>query len=119
MHEISVLYKMLDQVEAVARENNVKRIKSIEIEIGELCGMLPYFFEQYYEPATENKELFKGSELIIKSIPGEGLCFECNSLYNVMRFEGKCPKCGSRNKKIISGRDFVVKNIMAETESEN
>ncbi len=114
MHEISVLYKMLDQVEAVARDNNVKHIQSIEIEIGELSGMLPYFFEQYYEPATENKELFKGSELIIKSIPGEGLCSECKSLYNVMRFEGKCPKCGSRNKKIISGRDFMIKNIHAD-----
>ena len=31
------------------------------------------------------------------------------------RFEGKCPKCKSRNKKIISGRDFVVKNIAVET----
>jgi len=115
MHEISVLYKMLDQVEAVARENNVNHIKSIEIELGELSGMLPYFFEQYYGPATENKELFKGSELVIKSIPGEGLCSDCNSLYNVMRFEGRCPKCGSRNKKVISGRELLIKNIVAET----
>lgn len=118
MHEISVLYKMLDQVEAVARDNNVRKIRAIEIEIGELSGMLPYFFEQYYGPATENKDLFSGSELKIKSIPGEGLCHDCGALYNVMRFEGKCPKCGSRDKKIISGRDFMIRNIMAETEAD-
>ena len=118
MHEIGVLYKMLEQVESVAKENHVRRVKKIEIELGELCGMLPVFFEQYYEPATENKELFKGSELVIRNIPGEGLCTDCNTLYNVMRFEGQCPKCRSRNKKIISGRDFVVKNILVETEEE-
>ena len=116
MHEIGVLYKMLEQVENVAKENHVRRVKKIEIELGELCGMLPVFFEQYYEPATENKELFKGSELVIRNIPGEGLCTDCNTLYNVMRFEGQCPKCKSRNKRIISGRDFVVKNILVETE---
>ena len=33
MHEIGVLYKMLDSVEAVAEDNNVKHIKSIEIEM--------------------------------------------------------------------------------------
>lgn len=118
MHEIGVLYKMLEQVESVAKEHHVKRVKKIEIELGELCGMLPVFFEQYYPPATENKELFKGSELSIRTIPGEGLCMDCKTLYNVMRFEGQCPKCKSRNKKIISGRDFVVKNILVETEDE-
>lgn len=115
MHEIGVLYKMLDQVENVAKANNVVRVKKIEIEIGELCGMLPVFFQQYYGPATENRDLLKNSELVIKEIPGEGLCMDCNTLYNVMRFEGQCPKCRSRNKKIISGRDFVVKNILVET----
>lgn len=116
MHEIGVLYKMLEQVEAVAQANNVTKVKSIEIELGELSGMLPVFFEQYYGPATENKELFKGSELIIKSIPGEGLCLDCQTLYNIMRFEGQCPKCKSRNKKVLGGKDFVVKNILVETD---
>lgn len=116
MHEISVLYKMLEQVEAVAEQNHVTKIKSIEIELGELSGMLPVFFEQYYSVATENRMLFKDSRLIIKNVPGEGLCLECNTLYNVMRCEGMCPKCKSRNKKILGGRDFVVKNIFVETE---
>lgn len=114
MHEISVLYKMLDSVEQVAKENHVKKIRSIEVELGELSGMLPVFFEQYYEPATEHREMFQGSELHIHQIPGEALCEDCHTLYNVMRFEGACPKCGSRRKKILGGRQFLVKNIIVE-----
>lgn len=119
MHEIGVLYKMLDQVEQVAKENHVKKIKRIEVEIGELSGMLPVFFEQYYEPAIEHRDILKGSELKIREISGEGLCLECNTLYNVMRCEGCCPKCQSRKKKILGGRDFMIKNIVVEENEEN
>jgi Zn finger protein HypA/HybF (possibly regulating hydrogenase expression) len=120
MHEIGVLYKMIEQVEDVAKKNNVKHIKSIEIELGELSGMLPVFFEQYYPIIAQNREMFKDSNLIIREVPGEGLCLDCSTMFNVMRCEGICPKCKSRNKKILSGRDFVLKNILAETnEAEN
>ena len=111
MHEIGALYKMLEQVEAVAKANHVKQIKAIVIDLGELSGMLPVFLEKYYPAATENKELFKGSELIINIIKGE-LCLECHSLYNIMQHEGMCPRCKSRNKKVLGGRDFVLKNIL-------
>ncbi len=120
MHEIGVLYKMIEQVENVAKQNNVEHIKSIEIELGELSGMLPVFFEQYYPVIAQNREMFKDSNLIIREVPGEGLCLDCKTMYNVMKWEGACPKCKSRNKKILSGRDFVVKNILVETdETEN
>lgn len=114
MHEIGVLYKILDSVSKIAEDNNVKKIKGIEIELGELSGMLPVFFEQYYPLATENKELFKGSSLKIRKVPGEGLCLECNTLYNIMRFEGRCPKCKSRNKKVLGGTNLTIKNILVE-----
>lgn len=116
MHEIGVLYKMLDQVESVARANHVKKIKMIEVEIGELSGMLPIFFEQYYEPAVEHRELFKDSTLKIREIKGEGLCLQCHTLYNIMKCEGRCPKCKSRNKKVLGGTDFTIKNIVVEDE---
>ena len=54
---------------------------------------------------------FEGSELNIISVPGEALCKECSAMYNVMRNEGKCPKCGSRSKKILGGQQFRVLEI--------
>lgn len=117
MHEIGALHKIAGLAEAAAKANNVRRIKAINIELGELSGMLPEFFEKYYSVAAERHETLKDSRLMIRIIPGEGLCCECGSLYNVVACRGSCPKCGSQNKKIISGTDLVVKNIVAETES--
>lgn len=112
MHEISVLYEMVEMAEEIAVKNNVKRIESISVEVGELSGILPVFLEKYYPVVIENREILKGSTMLIQNVPGQALCRECQSLYNVMKNEGKCPRCQSRNKTILGGREFVLKNIM-------
>ena len=111
MHEISVLQKAVDLAEQTAIDNNISRISYLTLEVGELSGYVPVFFYKYFPIATENKPVFEGSELNIISVPGEALCKECSAMYNVMRSEGKCPKCGSRNKKILGGQQFRVLEI--------
>jgi hydrogenase nickel incorporation protein HypA/HybF len=44
-------------------------------------------------------------------VKGEALCKECKALYNVMKNEGKCPCCGSREKEVLGGQQFIVKEI--------
>lgn len=111
MHEISVLHKAIELAEETAKENGIKHLSYITLEVGELSGYLPVFFEKYYPVVIENRPLFQGCELKMIIARGEALCLECNALYNVMRTEGKCPKCGSRYKKILGGQQFLLKEI--------
>lgn len=111
MHEIGVLTKAVDLVENVAKDNDLDRIGYITLEIGELTGYLPVFFEKYFPVVTEDRPVFRDTELRIETVRGQALCTECQSLYNVIKQEGKCPKCGSRDKKILGGQQFLVKEI--------
>ena len=111
MHEISVLQKAVDLAENVAIENHVDKIAYITLEVGELSGYLPIFFEKYYPIVIENRPIFEGSELIIHSVKGEALCKDCYAMYNIMANKGVCPKCGSRHKKILGGTQFMLKEI--------
>ncbi len=111
MHEISVLYKAVNAAEATAREYHIPKIKSLTLEVGELTGYLPLFFEKYFPEVTEDRPLIKDAELKIDVVRGEAMCNRCYSLFNVMQNEGKCPNCGSRDKEILGGRDFKVKSI--------
>ena len=104
MHEIGVLTKAVDLVENVAKDNNLDHIGYITLEIGELTGYLPVFFEKYFPVVTEDRPVFRDTELRIETVRGQALCTECQSLYNVIKQEGKCPKCGSRDKKILGGQ---------------
>ena len=111
MHEIGVLSKAIKLVEQVAEENQVEKVRFVTLEIGELTGYVPIFFEKYFPVITEDKPLFQDTELRLKIIRGEGLCESCETLYNVMKCEGKCPRCGSRSKKILGGTEFLVRDI--------
>ena len=111
MHEIGVLTKAVDLVEGVAKDNGLDRVRYITLEIGELTGYVPLFFEKYFPIVTEGRPLFQDTELRIQTVRGQALCADCQTLYNVMRQEGKCPKCGSRDKKILGGQQFLVKDI--------
>ena len=112
MHEISVLKKIVDTCERVAADNGVSNIKGITLTVGELTGYIPYFFTEYFPLVTKDKPLFEGAQLQIREIKGEALCKECGSLYNVMRCEGQCPRCGSRSKTIIGGEEFRLEQIL-------
>ncbi len=111
MHEISVLTQAVDIAEKTARENDIARISYLTLEVGELSGYLPVFFHKYYPVVIADRPVFEGSELNIISVTGEALCKECSAMYNVMREEGKCPKCGSRSKMILGGTEFRIKEI--------
>ena len=111
MHEIGVLTKTVDLVERVAKDNGLDHVGYITLEIGELTGYVPLFFEKYFPVVTEGRPVFEGTELRIRAVRGQALCSECQTLYNVMKQEGRCPKCGSREKKILGGQQFLVKDI--------
>ncbi len=111
MHEIGVLTEAVKMVEGIAAENRIERVKHITLEVGELCGYVPVFFEKYFPIVTEGKPVFRDTELKIQTVRGQALCRDCESVYNVMKFQGRCPKCGSREKKILGGQQFLVKDI--------
>ncbi len=111
MHEISVLYKAVELAEQTARDNGIEQIAYLTLEVGELSGYLPVFFEKYFPVVTENRDMFRDCELKMIIARGEGLCRECGAIYNIMQEKGVCPKCGSRYKKILGGQQFLLKEI--------
>ena len=63
MHEISVLYRAVELAEETAKENGISRLSYITLEVGELSGYLPVFFEKYFPVVIEGREVFEGCEL--------------------------------------------------------
>lgn len=111
MHEIGALHQAIKLVDRIAKENQVEQVKYITLEIGELSGLLPVFFEKYFPVVAEDFPVVKDAELRIVTVRGQAICSDCETLYNVMRCEGACPQCGSREKKILGGTEFKVKDI--------
>lgn len=94
MHEIGVVRSMVKTV----------------LDIGELSLVIPKYVEDIY-PVIVGDTWLKDTKLVINVIPGMTECDECNELFNVIEHEGYCPNCGSFEKTILSGKDFLIREI--------
>ena len=110
MHEIGVVRSMVKTVTDFAQANNIAEVTEIVLDIGELSLVIPKYVEDIYPVVVEDTFL-KDTKLIINIIPGMAECDECNELFNVIEHEGYCPSCGSFEKTILSGKDFLIREI--------
>lgn len=111
MHEIGMLYQTAKLATEYAEKNALDQIGFISIDIGELSGALPKVFEDYFPYVAEQFPKVQSADLRLRVIPGEAMCDECKCMYNVMKQEGICPRCGCGDKTIISGREVRLRNI--------
>lgn len=111
MHEIGMLEQAAKTATKVAEENGIDRVKSITIEVGELSGAMPEIFTEYFPIVAEAFPVLQGAELKLITLPCRGLCLDCNALYRINLFEGRCPRCGSQAKKVLGGNQITIKEI--------
>ncbi|WOO35076.1 hydrogenase maturation nickel metallochaperone HypA [Anaerocolumna sp. AGMB13020] len=110
MHELGVVIEVVNTVERFAQANDVSRIDSLVLQIGEMSSMVPKYIEAVYPAAIEGT-ILADTELIIEVLPANGLCRECKKVYHITKTKGACPLCGSKNPEILSGREFMIKEI--------
>ena len=112
MHEIGVLIEVVKTVENFAKQNGVKKIQVLVLQIGELSSMIPRYIEACY-PAAVDGTILQETKLKIEIIPGNGICKKCNKVFNLIENNNKCPKCGARDWEILCGKEFMIKEIIA------
>ena len=111
MHEIGVVRQVLCTVEAFARENGLDMIDTIVLEIGDLSLVIPKYVEDIYEVIIKDTP-FENTKLKIEVVEAQGVCRDCKRAFPIVKNEGYCPRCGKRNAEVISGRDFIVKEVI-------
>ncbi len=111
MHELGVIIEIVKQVEQVAKENEIETIDTLVLQIGELSSMIPHYMKKLYPAAVEGT-LLENSALEIEIIPGNGLCRECGQVFNLIKEKGTCPVCRSKSFELLSGKEFMIKEIL-------
>ncbi|MEG1254222.1 hydrogenase maturation nickel metallochaperone HypA [Clostridium sp.] len=112
MHELGVVINVIENVEDFAKKNGVTKIDKLVLQIGELSSMIPKYIQACYPAAVDGTSL-QETKLEIEILPGNALCKECNKVFNLIENKGKCPNCGSKDFEILSGREFMIKEIVA------
>ena len=111
MHEIGVVRQVIRTVEDFAKENGITKVCEIVLDIGELSLVIPKYVEDIYSFTVEGT-ILEGAKLTMNVIPGMAECDDCDEIFNVIEHEGYCPNCGSFEKSILTGQDFLIKEIV-------
>lgn len=112
MHELGVVFEVVKTVKRIKIENNLTKVDTIVLQVGQLSSMIPKYLEECFPAAIDGTE-FEDMKLEIEILPANALCKSCNTVYNAVDNRGICPKCHSDEKEIISGREFFIKEIKA------
>jgi hydrogenase nickel incorporation protein HypA/HybF len=113
MHELSMMQSILDIAIEYAVKYNAKKITKINLEIGELSGIISDWMQRYFDFVSEGS-IAEKAELVIERIPAKIKCKSCGKefTYSVGDSHFSCADCGAGSEiEILSGREYAMKSI--------
>lgn len=112
MHELGIMFNIVRSVEKFAKENGVSVIDTLVLQVGELSPVVPHYIEACY-PAAVDGTMLQETKLKIEVTPGNAICKDCDKVFNLLASGKKCPHCDGTKLEILSGREFMIKEIVA------
>ena len=113
MHELGIVFHVIDTIEDIAKEQELECVKSVTIEVGEVSTVIPEYLIDCWKWAVKKNELMKESELKYEPIEAITYCEDCQKTYRTVDYGKTCPHCGSENTYLAVGNEVQIKEIEA------
>ena len=110
MHELSVCQALIEQVEAVAREQNATRVLLIRLGIGPLSGVEPQLLEQAFSIARAGS-IAADAELHVTCLPIRVSCKACGTVSDAQAARLVCAACGNWQTTLVSGDELLLTQV--------
>ena len=114
MHELGVVFHMIDLLEEVGRENELTSIVRVQLALGEVSGVLPDYLLDCWRWAADRTELLRGAELEIVEVPAVTVCNACGRTYVTVAHGKICPHCGSPDTVLLRGNETELVEVEGE-----
>jgi hydrogenase nickel incorporation protein HypA/HybF len=115
VHELPVIQAVLDIVLKHVRLNNVSKVHSIALAVGDLSDLQDDWLQRYFDYVSKNTPA-EGARLVIERTPVVLKCGSCAREIPVKSSEIKdvvCPGCGNKEFTLIAGREYFIKSMEA------
>jgi hydrogenase nickel incorporation protein HypA/HybF len=113
MHELPITESILKIVLSYAEKNDVRHVMAVHLQIGKLSDLEDDWLQRYFDYLSKGT-VAQGAKLRIERTPIIFQCNTCATSYEVEITdigEAVCPGCGKKDSKMISGREYYIKNM--------
>lgn len=113
MHELGIVFHIMDALEETARENELTSIKRVTIQLGEVSTVITEYLVDCWNWAVKKKPLLEGCNMEVEIIPAVTHCEACCKDYGTVAHGRICPYCGSEQTYLLTGSEINIKEIAA------
>ena len=113
MHELGIVVKVLEQVDAAAEEYRAEKILKVTMEVGEVSSIVPDLFTDAFDWAKKKTRFAQEAELEMIIIEGRTYCKSCGETYKTTEHGKRCPYCGSYETYLLTGDQVIIKDVAA------
>lgn len=112
MHELGIVFHMIDLLEEVGRENGLTSITRVTLLLGEVTGVIPSYLDDCWRWAADRTELLSGAELEVVPVEAVTVCNACGRTYPTLEHGRICPYCHSPETELLHGLEIEVDTIV-------
>ncbi len=111
MHELSIVFEVIDQIEEIAKKNNVKEVTHLTLELGEVSTVIPDYFRDCFSWAIKKSTYMKNCELEIVVLQAMSYCRDCKKTFKTTQYGRECPYCKNTNTYLLTGEEISIRDI--------
>jgi hydrogenase nickel incorporation protein HypA/HybF len=113
MHEMAITQSMVNLVLEEARKGGAHRVKTINLVLGELSGVVGDCVQLYFDLMSKDT-IAEGATISFRTVAAQARCRECAKVFNVKDVEWICPECHSVGVDLVAGNELFVESIEVE-----
>ncbi|MEL7644134.1 MAG: hydrogenase maturation nickel metallochaperone HypA [bacterium] len=117
IHEVGIAESIMQITRQVAEQNNMIKVTSLLVEIGQFSGVEPHALEFAWEFVSKGT-VAEGSTLEIERPPLVLFCTHCLIEYPGDMEDLRCPNCKDEVFEIRKGREMLVRSISGDKKTE-
>ena len=111
MHELGIVVHVIKQIEALAKEKQIKQVVELTLEVGEVSGVVKEYFVDAFDWAKKRTDYMKECKLNYVIIEGISYCTDCKQTFRTTEYGKTCPHCGSANTYLVTGKDVAIRDV--------
>jgi hydrogenase nickel incorporation protein HypA/HybF len=116
MHELSLAMSVVEYLQNLAKDQGMKRIDAVFLEVGELTHVDPRQLRESFKIASQGT-VAEGSKVYVKRRLVSLKCTKCGKENKIelkdtiTDYSLKCSFCGSTDVEIDKGRELLLRRV--------
>ncbi len=110
MHELSIAYALLEQMEIVLLDHPSAAAVSVTVVLGAFSGVDPQAFKHCFEQAKRVTR-FTDTSLFVQPIRPQTSCRSCLGVCDIDGIAIECPLCKSSDIEMIGTHEITLKSM--------